>query len=150
MKKFFLINLLVVFIAGTFSFGSENQSDNSTTLSEGIWKLTKFTVDEEDRTNTLDECDLRDTFKFTDDGKFTNKSFVKNTKSGNCDSETTLTGTWIKNGKVNDNERFIATYFIDLENPIILLLGKYNLTYSERVEQKNGSFKEYRYEYKKQ
>ncbi len=147
MKKYFLIALVTV-TSLTFTNCGSDDDDSSTdqqTLTGGVWKFTKYTIDTVDKTDTLDECNLLETFSFTDDGKFVNKHHEKSASSGQCELNTTLSGTW----KEIETMKYALVFDNNADDPITFVLGRFDLAYGREEDSPTGKTS-YRYEFRKQ
>ncbi len=146
MKKYFLIALITLTSLASINCSSDDDtSTDQQTLTGGVWSLAKFTIDTVDKTNTLDECDLLETFSFTNDGKFVNKYYEKNATSGKCELKSTLPGTWTE----TETKRYALVFDNDADDPITFVLGRYDLAYGYEEDSPTGKTS-YRYEYRKQ
>ena len=120
MKGYFLF-IFSIMICLTFTSCCEDDGDSEISLTGSGWKLTSLSINGVDQTSTLDECDLLDTYLFTDDGNFTFESNEKTT-SGEC-SKTVLTGTWTEDNSVAGSRRFNATFTGDSESQVLIIEG---------------------------
>ncbi len=150
MKKTFLISLLSVIAFVSFSCSSDDDDTSPETLVGGEWKLVKFTIDGLDVTEErLDECELLETFEFTNDGKFVRKDFIKNEATGNCDADDTYTGTWTEDGLAGSDQKFKLVFDNDADDDISLVLGRFVIGFGEDVEQQDGTLITHQFTYEK-
>ncbi|WP_271782932.1 lipocalin family protein [Aquimarina algiphila] len=119
MKNLFLITLLTAAFFTTTSCKSDDDKIEEIPLTGAAWKLTSLSVNGTNR--ALDECELLDTYSFTDDGKFT---FDGNEKeaSGEC-AKTVTNGTWTADNSVAGSRRFNITFTGETETQLLTLEG---------------------------
>ena len=146
MKKYFLIALVTVTSLTFTNCGSDDDSStDQQTLTGGEWKFDNYRINTVDKTDTLDECNLLETFSFTDDGKFVNKHHEKSASSGKCELNATLSGTW----KEIETMKYALVFDNNADDPITFVLGRFDLAYEIEEDGPTGKIN-YRYEYRKQ